>query len=66
MVEIIQFVSDHQFALYLVFSAVVSCLPTPKEEERWYGFAYQILHLGAANIAKVFPKLRAGQGRLCT
>lgn len=58
MSAIWQFISEHPTACYAVFSAIVSCLPTPKPDERLYQFVYDISHLGAANIAKVFTGLR--------
>jgi hypothetical protein len=53
-----QFVIDHQLAIYAGFSAVVSMLPPPRDDERWYTFVYNLAHFGAMNIAKVFPALR--------
>lgn len=61
MKAILQFISDHQLALYMLFSAIVSSLPSPLQGERWYGAIYNLLHLGASNVAKVFPALRVGQ-----
>lgn len=56
----LKFVIDHQLLLYMIFSAVISVLPTPLPGERWYGAIYNLLHLGASNVAKVFPSLRIG------
>lgn len=60
MNQVLQFVIAHQLLLYMAFSAVVSVLPTPLPTERWYGAIYNLLHLGASNVAKVFPSLRVG------
>lgn len=57
----LKFIIDHQLLLYMIFSAVVSVLPTPLVGERWYAAVYNLLHLSASNVAKVFPSLRVGQ-----
>jgi hypothetical protein len=53
-----QFCVSHQLSLFMIFSAVVSTLPSPLPGSRWYAWLYNLLHFGAANIAKVFPALR--------
>lgn len=60
MKPVIDFVVAHQLAVYMGFSAIVSMLPTPLAGQRWYQFAYDVLHFGASNVAKVFPALRVG------
>jgi hypothetical protein len=54
----IDIIAAHPTISYAIFSAVVSLLPPPLENERWYKFAYDILHVSAMNLPKVFKSLR--------
>lgn len=49
-------------ALWL-FAAVIHGMPTPREDERWYGWAYSSLQFMGANLAQMKQaKLPGGDG----
>ncbi len=45
------------FAAFWIYGTVVQALPTPRQDERWYGWLYTVLNAIAANWAT----LKAGK-----
>jgi hypothetical protein len=39
-----------------IFAALIHTMPTPHPEERWYGWAFNFLHLLGANLGKIGEK----------
>lgn len=47
-------------AAYWFFMALVSNLPMPKPEERWYSFLFGLLHTLAANVERARIGVKQG------
>ena len=41
------------FIVFWLYSTVVHAMPTPRRDERWYGWLYTILQTVAANWATI-------------
>ncbi|HLG97183.1 MAG TPA: hypothetical protein VKX49_12800 [Bryobacteraceae bacterium] len=61
MNQILSFLSAHAslltgFGAMWVYAALIQTMPTPKQEQQWYGWLYNFLHVIGANFPLVGKK----------